>query len=140
MMNGDLLCLLSKQEIIYPGSKAIVDQGVLYSDRAYATAGDTGRWVMNRFIRTTVNGGRKEICVHIQRMVASIEGVVGITCLEHEQFETQISQILLSIGSLMTVYEDDPSSNAILEDCMLRLLLVNGSMSDRIIRGMEVHV
>ena len=145
MTNNDLLNILSRQEIIQPGQKATVCHDTLWCDRIYDTVGDTGRWVMNTFVRGTTNG-RREVCGHIEWLVSQIEMVNETTCAEHELFERNIGQLLLTIGSLMGTYprsreeyadESRSQPHAILEDCMVRLLHLNTMMSDMVRRESE---
>jgi len=147
MTNTILLSTLSKQETIQPGQKATVCQDILWCDRIYDTTGDSGRWVMNTFFRGTTTG-RREVCVHIRWLVSQLELVDETTCVEHELFERNIGQLLITIGSLMGTYprEDGVGQSqpyAILEDCMVRLLHLNTLMPD-LIRQVpndgEVHV
>ena len=144
-LNTEILTLLEKQEVIESGFKAVVHRQVLYNDRIYANTGNIGRWMMNTFVRNEVTG-RQEICDHIVSLVSSIEGVVSITCIEHALFEKNTAKLLLSIGTLMEIYpklssgDERPQTYDILEDCMVRLLHLHGTMSHLIAHGDETHV
>jgi hypothetical protein len=140
MTNTTLLTILSRQEVIEPGQKATVCQDTLWRDTVYDTTGDTGRWAMNTFFRGTTTG-RREVCAHIEWLVAQIESVNETTCVEHELFERNIGRLLLTIGSLMGTYpqehgvDESQSPYMMLEDCMVRLLHLNTTMPDMVRRA-----
>jgi hypothetical protein len=155
----DLLLILFQQEVILPGHKAIVHDGVLYSDRIYGATGNIGRWAMNTFLRSSASTGhRNDVCLHIDWLVTRIESVLDIhTCNPsvHDRFEWNIGRLLQTISSLMQIYPqmDIPrrrgsinteqiEAHRVLESCLVRLLDLQNitNLTTIVTNTVETHV
>jgi hypothetical protein len=154
-----LIVILSQQEVILPGHKALVSDGVLYNDRVYETTGDIGRWAMNTFLRPAKTHARREsVYAHIDWLVTGLVNMFGLTGSDiqlHAIVEQQIGRLVQTLSSLMQVYSADddviehPLSTdgdtiqapSFLETCMIQLLdLQNMNNSIDIVDTHEVHV
>jgi hypothetical protein len=137
----DILTILSKQDIILPGQKAVLVDGVLCCDHVYGMTGDIGRWMMNTFIRApTSTTRRRDVCLHIDRLVTRLEVAHMVVCgdvLQQVVFERYIGDLLQTISTLMHSYplieadENPLQPYTILETCLVRLLQLNNSNNSR---------
>ena len=142
-----LVQLLTDQELIGPGQKALVYDQKLCRDWVYTATGDMGRWWMNTFVREEqVVSTRIDVCTHVEWLVSEIDRVSDIFCDDQNQhvlLEVQIKQLLSSISNLTKTYMGQPGIVCRLEDCMVRLLCSTTHIfSDRyIVRDdTEIHV